>query len=64
MKYDKEIGHFSIDITDPQESFQSRQSQKDPVDYKLVKNKPEPVDISMKANIDSQVFTGTPSLPT
>lgn len=34
------------------------------LDYNKLKNKPDPVDISAKANIDSQVFTWTPSLPT
>lgn len=36
----KEIDFTTIDINDPVESFQSRQSQLDPIDYRLLVNKP------------------------
>lgn len=39
MKYDEEVGYSIIDVKDPQESFQSKQSQLDPIDYKLLVNK-------------------------
>lgn len=87
----KTIDFTTINIPEPQESFQSRQSQLDPIDYNLLVNKPtivvtaadvwlwnvdntsdanKPVStaqqtaLNLKANIASQAFTGTPSLPT
>jgi hypothetical protein len=36
----KTIEFETIDIPDPVESFQSRQSQLDPIDYRLLVNKP------------------------
>ncbi len=87
----KEINFTTIKINEPPESFQSKRSQQDPVDYDLLVNKPtivvtkadvglwnvdntsdanKPVStaqqtaLNLKANIASQAFTGTPSLPT
>lgn len=36
----KTIDFTTINIPEPQESFQSRQSQLDPIDYNLLVNKP------------------------
>lgn len=37
---EKEITYNVIKIDDPIESFQSRQSQREPIDYNLLVNKP------------------------
>lgn len=36
----KEISYEVVNIPNPEESFQSKQSQKDPIDYNLLVNKP------------------------
>lgn len=40
LNIDKEEWFFVLDIPDPVESFQSRQSQLDPIDYRLLIWKP------------------------